>query len=141
MVEVPFSQMIPGHTVNQVGGTVTEWRVWDYATRSWSVRARTVVNTEDGYLVTLNGDQIRTLDTVYDAETRTLDLLDTDTGRVWLRLTVGESADRSEPEEMRSITVFSADDRRPGCTAWYDPQVLKAEKVRYMVSRLTGEGG
>ena len=77
----------------------------------------------------------------YDAETRTLDLLDTDTGRVWLRLTVGESADRSEPEEMRSITVFSADDRRPGCTAWYDPQVLKAEKVRYMVSRLTGEGG
>jgi len=141
MVEVPYSQLIPGHTVNQVGGAVTVWRVWDYVTRSWSVRAHTVVNTEDGYVITLNGDQVRTLDTAYDTVTRTLDLLDTGTGRVWLRLTVGENADRSEPEEMRSITVFSADDRRPGCTAWYDPQVLKAEKVRYMVSRLTGVGG
>ena len=141
MVEVPFSRLLPGHIANQTGGTITEWRGWDYATRTWSVRARTLVNIEDGYVVTLQVDQIRRLDTTYDAATRTLDLWDTTTDQIWLRLTVGDTEDRSEPEHMRSITVFTQDDRRPACTAWYDPQVLKAEKVRYMISRLNVEGG
>lgn len=141
MVEVPYSRLLPEHTANQVGGTVTVWRAFDYATGDWVDRAHTLMNTEDGYFVMLDEEQLSTLDTAYDTATRTLDLTNRQTGQTWLRLSVGEEPESIPHEGLRQLTVFAADERSPGCTAWYDPAVLRAEKVRYMVSRLTGQGG
>lgn len=141
MVEIPYSRLLGEHADSKVGGTLTVWRAWDYASGQWLDRAHTVVNTEDRYLITLDRERVDTLATAYDTASHTLDLADKETRRVWLRLTVGEYETSAPEENMRSLVLFSEDEGSPACTAWYDPKVLRAEKVRYMVSRLTEQGG
>lgn len=137
LVEVPHHTVLSGHTAADVGGTVTLWRGWDYATRQWQDRSYTLLNEADGYMVVL-GDTLHThISTAYDAVTRTLSLTDTDTADTWLWL----SADGDTPPAagLECLPLFTGEDG--GCYAWHDPSVIPAEKVRYMVTRLTGEGG
>jgi len=141
MVEVPSPLRLEGHEAWHVGGAVTQWQVWDYPTGTWRHHSYTLVNSVDGYLVTLD-DGIQTrLDTEYNEETHTLKLLDTTTKQDWLWLTVGEDLPSAPGREWESLVLFSAEDGAVSYFAWYDPAVLEAEKVRYMVTRLTREGG
>lgn len=136
-VEVPTHTLLPDHTEQDVGGTVTRWRVWDYDTGSWRDHSTTLVNSADGYLVTLT--DWSTLDTAYDKDTRTLTLLNRTTHRRYLWLTVGDGLTEAPVAGLKQMTLFGEGDT--GYYAWYDPTVLEAERVRYMVTRLTATGG
>lgn len=137
MVEVPTHTLLPGHTEQDVGGTVTRWRVWDYTTGKWRDHSATLVNPADGYLVTLT--DWSTLDTSYDKDTRTLTLLNRTTHRRYLWLTVGDDLTEPPVAGLKQMALFGEGDT--GYYAWYDPAVLEAERVRYMVTRLTAMGG
>lgn len=137
LVEIPHNTVLAGHTAADVGGTVTLWRGWDYTTRTWKDRSYTLLNEADGYMVVLGDDLYTHLSTAYDHDTRTLSLTDTATGQDWLWLTVG--GDTSPVEGLERLPLFQGKDG--DCYAWYDPSILTAEKVRYMVTQLHGEGG
>ena len=139
MVEVPAVTALPGHTVDEVGGAVTQWRAWDYATGRWQDRIRTLVNTADGYMVTLGEKDAPA--TTYDETTRTLALQDAATGTGWLWLTVGQPLKEAPAEGLASLTLFRDEDATGACYAWYDPLQIEAEKVSYIVSPLSVEGG
>ena len=143
LVEIPHNTPLEGHTVSDVGGAVTLWRGWDYATRTWQERSYTILNETDGYMVVLGDDRRTYLNTRYDSDTRTLSLADTRTGRDWLWLTVGEDTPPTTDTESRwlQVPLFPSDGADSGYYAWYDPSEMTAERVRYMVIRLTGEGG
>jgi len=141
LVEIPRHTVLAGHTAADVGGTVTLWRGWDYSTRTWLDYAYTLLNEADGYMVVL-GDGLHThLDTAYDTATRTLTLTDTVTVAPFLWLTVGAQAPDSPAEGLELLRLFDTRQGQWGYYAWYDPTVMTAEKVRYTVTRLTGEGG
>lgn len=137
MVEIPTHTLLPDHTEQDVGGTVTLWRVWDYTAGEWRDHSATLVNPVDGYLVTLT--DWSTLDTTYDKDTRTLTLLNRTTHRRYLWLTVGDGLPEAPVVGLKQMTLFGEGDA--GYYAWYDPTVLEAERVRYMVTRLTVTGG
>lgn len=140
-VEVPSPLRLEGHDAFDVGGTVIRWQVWEYPTGTWRHHSYTLVNSVDGYLVTLDDGTQNRLDTVYNEDTHTLKLLNTATGKAWLWLTVGEDLPSAPGSTWESLVLFSAEDSAISYFAWYDPAVLGAEKVRYMVTRLTREGG
>ena len=137
MVEIPTHTVLADHTEQDVGGTVTLWRVWDYATGGWREHSATLVNPADGYMITLS--DWSALDTAYDKDTRTLTLLNRTTHRRYLWLTVGDPLTEAPVAGLKQVTLFGDDDT--GYSAWYDPTVLEAERVRYMVTRLTETGG
>lgn len=139
MVEIPVVTALPGHTVDEIGGAVTQWRAWDYATGQWQNRARTLVNTADGYMVALGDAHVPA--TTYDETTRTLVLQDPATGLDWLWLTVGQPLEDAPAEGLESMILFRMEDSTDACYAWYDPQQVEAEKVSYIVSPLSVEGG
>ncbi len=140
-VEVPFPHPLEGHDLHDVGGTVTQWQVWEYPAGSWRHHSYTLVNQVDGYLVTLDQGTETHLDTEYNEETHTLKLIDTATNKDWLWLTVGEDLPTAPGREWESLVLFSGEDSAVSYSAWYDSTVLVAEKVRYMVTQLTREGG
>ena len=140
MVEIPTHQMLPDHTEQDVGGTVTLWRVWDYTTGQWRDHSAALVNPADGYMVTL--DDWSHLDTEYDKDTRTLTLLNATTHRRYLWVTVGNGVSEAPLPGLKQVTLFAgAGEGDTGYHAWYDPAVLEAEKVRYMITRLNKAGG
>lgn len=139
MVEIPSNTLLAGHTLSDVGGAVTLWRGWDYTTRTWQEHSYTLINETDGYMVVLDEKTRTRLNTVYDADARTLTLIDTATQQPWLWLTVG--GDTPPAEGLERLSLFPADGGSGGHYAWHDPSVISAEKVRYMVTRLYGEGG
>lgn len=143
VVEIPYNTVLEGHTAADVGGTVTLWRGWDYATRTWQNRPHTLLNETDGYMVTLSEDELSHLSTTYDPATRTLSLEDTRTEQDWLWVTVGEHVPDAvrEDERWEELALFRTDGEDSGYYAWYDPSVITAEKIHYMVMRLYGEGG
>ena len=118
---------------------MTLWRGWDYTTRTWQERSYTLMNETDGYMVVLDEKTRTRLNTAYDADARTLTLIDTATQQPWLWLTVG--GDTPPAEGLERLSLFPADGGSGGHYAWHDPSVISAEKVRYMVTRLYGEGG
>ncbi len=137
-VEVPRCTPLPGYDEADTGVStawLTVWRAYDYATEQWTERLHTVVNTTDGYLVTLDEVRRQQTTTLYDGQTHTLDLVDTETDEVWLRLTAGEN-EVSAVDGMKKVVLLAATDSMPAVTGWYDPALLDEEKVRYMVIRL-----
>jgi hypothetical protein len=140
-VEIPFPTVLAGHTAADVGGTVTLWRGWDYATRTWADYAYTVINEADGYMVVL-GDGLHTrIVTAYDTATRILTLTDTAAASPYLWLTAGVSAPPAPAEDLEMVRLFDTRQGELGYYAWYDPAQITAEKVRYTVIRRTAEGG
>ncbi len=141
-VEIPVSYRLSAASEEEhITDYLTSWRSWDYATGTWSDRMKTVVNLTDNYLVILDETQIEGLATIYMEDTRTLDLLRADTGRVWLRL-CADQEERTAPQEgMKSLRLFEDVEGATACWAWYHPDELDAEKVRYMVLCLAQEGG
>lgn len=143
VVEIPYNTVLAGHTLSDVGGALTLWRGWDYATRTWQDRLHTVLNETDGYMVVPGEERRAHLNTAYDPETRTLSLTDTRTGQDWLWLTVGEETPPTTDTQTHwvQLSLFRTDGEDSGYYAWYDPSVITAEKIHYMVIRLQGEGG
>lgn len=139
LVEIPHNTSLAGHTAADVGGTVTLWRSWDYATRTWQDRSYTLLNEADGYMVVLGDDLHTHLATAYDADTRTLSLTDTAADEPFLWLTVG--GDTPPAADLQRLSLFPTDGEDSGYYAYYDPSVMTAEKIRYMVTQLNGEGG
>lgn len=139
LVEIPHNTLLAGHTAADVGGTVTLWRSWDYATRTWQDRSYTLLNEADGYMVVLGDDLHTHLATAYDADTRTLSLTDTAVDEPFLWLTVG--GDTPPAADLQRLSLFPTDGEDSGYYAYYDPSVMTAEKIRYMVTQLNGEGG
>lgn len=143
LVEIPYNTVLEGYTAADVGGTVTLWRGWDYATHTWQNRSHTLLNEADGYMVVLDEEPLTYLSTRYDRDTRTLSLRDTRTGQDWLWVSVGEDTPPVPDVDGRwiGIPLFSNKKGDSGYYAWYDPTVLTAEKIHYMMIRLSGEGG
>ena len=142
LVEIPHNTVLAGHSAADVGGTLTLWRGWDYATRTWRDGSYTLLNEADGYMVVLGDDRRTRLATAYDAATRTLSLADTVTGQDWLWVTVGEDTPASAAQgQWMQLPLFSSGGEDSGYYAWYDPSVLTAEKIRYMITQLHREGG
>ncbi len=139
LVEIPHNKVLAGHTAADVGGTVTLWRSWDYATRTWQDRSYTLLNEADGYMVVLGDDLHTRLSTAYDADTRTLSLTDTAADEPFLWLTVG--GDTPPAADLERLSLFPTEGEDSGYYAYYDPSVMTAEKIRYMVTQLNGEGG
>ncbi len=139
LVEIPQNTVLPGHTAADVGGVVTLWRGWDYSTRTWQERSYTLLNEADGYMVVLGDDLHTHLSTAYDAATRTLSLTDTATDQTWLWLAVG--GDTPPADGLERLPLFRTEGADSSYYAWHDPSVIPAEKIRYMVTRLNGEGG
>lgn len=135
MVEIPDHLLLAGHTESDVGGIVTRWRRWDYLTKKWQVQSYTLVNRADGYMVTL--DDWRSLHTAYDPDTRTLMLGEQATGQGWLWLSVGNTAPEVPDTELKSTKLSAADGEGQTYYAWYDPNLIEAEKIGYIVTRLT----
>ncbi len=134
VVEIPTNTVIPGHTADEVGGAVTLWRGWDYATATWQERGYSLVNQTDGYLVMLDEDIRSRLNTDYDPERGILTLLDTDTDTPYLWLLVGEPLEEMPAEGLKPLALLGTKEGREGCYAYYDPDVISAEKIGYMVS-------
>ncbi len=135
-MEIPSCRPLAGFDTGDttaLTGWLTTWRAYDYAADRWETRLHTVVNEADGYLVTLDDTRREYTTTAYDADSRTLDLLDTRAGDVWLRLCAGDGA--SQPEDSRQVRLTGTGNQ-PAYTAYYDPTVLDEEKVRYMIIRI-----
>ena len=135
VVEIPTHTVIPGHGAGEVGGFVTLWRGWDYATATWQERGHTLVNEADGYMVTLDENMRSHLDATYDAGRRMLTLLDTDTDTAYLWLLVGEPLAEMPAEGLKPLALLGTKEGHEGYYAYYNPDVISAEKVGYLVSR------
>ena len=138
ILEVPRCTPLPGFNDENTGDPtawLTVWRAYDYTADKWEDRLHTVVNTADGYLVTLDDSRRQQTTTRYDATARTLDLVDTETDRVWLRLTAAEDG-TGTGDAGSKVALLEATDSLPAVIGWYDPDLLDEEKVRYMLIRL-----
>ena len=136
-VEVPRCTPLPGYDATHTADStawLTVWRSYNVTEERWTDSLYTVTNTADGYLVTLNESRRQQTTTVYDPATRTLDMVHTETDRVWLRLCAG-AGDTPPRADMQSLTLWEATDGTAGCIVWYDTAELDEEKVRYMVIR------
>lgn len=135
VVEIPTRTALDGHTADEVGGAVTLWRGWDYATGTWQERRYTLVNEADGYLVMLDEDMRSHLDTVYDQEKKMLTLLNTDTDTPYLWLLAGEPLEKMPVKGLKALALLGTKEGREGYYAYYDPDVISAEKIGYMINR------
>lgn len=133
VVEIPTHTVLEGHTADQVGGTVTGWWCWDYATGLWQERGYSLVNQSDGYLVMLDGDVRSQLDTAYNPDTRTLTLRNTATGSAYLWLVAGGPLSDPPVSGAKRLALLGTKEGREGLYAYYDPAVIGAEKIGYMV--------
>lgn len=142
MVEIPISRPLPSAKEPNAGSTgyLTVWRAWDYATGKWTDCLNSVVNTVDGYLVALDDSQVTNLTTVYKPESHTLDLKETKSDMVWLRIQADSKEQLPPSPGMSSMTLQSGTEKN-AYTVWYHPQWVDTEKVHYMVMRLMGEEG
>ena len=140
-VEIPTPLPLEGHEEEPVGATLIQWQAWDYATNTWRHHSYTLVNQVDGYMVALDGDRHTHLDTDYDEQTHTLKLMDTATKRDWLWVSVGEEMADAPADDWEGLVLFSAGQSEIYYYAWFDPTVIEAEKVRYIVTPLAREGG
>ncbi len=135
IVEIPTHTVLEGHTIGQVGGSVTQWHSWDYATGTWQQRGYSLVNEADGYLVMLDETLRTKLETAYDSATHTLTLLDKDTNRPFLWLLYGIPLSDMPADGIKQMAILGTVEGREGYYAYYDPAVMSAEKVGYMVAR------
>ncbi len=134
VVEIPAHTLLSGHTAEEVGGTVTLWRCWDYATGTWQERGHTLVNEADGYLVMLDEDRLSNLDTAYDPESHTLTLYDTVANAPYLWLVAGAPLSSSPAEGLKRLPLLGTKEGKEGHYAYYDPEAISAEKIGYMVA-------
>ncbi|MBQ9859698.1 MAG: hypothetical protein IJO76_03355 [Clostridia bacterium] len=137
-VDVPRSHRLSDRSDADLTGYVTVWNSWEYESLSWEERLQTVINTAEDYMVVLDETQRAGLTTRYDPLTHTLDLLGEE-GQVWLRLYTGDGETLPDPlpAELETVSLLPDERGKDTCMAWFDPQVLETEKVRYMVFRLT----
>ncbi len=130
-IDIPFCTLLAGYTP---GGQslpsyawLTVWREWQPEKNAWGEPVYTVVNTADGYAVTLDRDQWDGLGTRYDSDTGTLHFY-RQSGD-WLRLRTGPV------EDDAYFSLYEGTESNPACWAWIDTAVLDREKARYMVTR------
>lgn len=140
MVEIPISCPLPSSKESHAGSTgyLTVWRAWDYVSGQWRDCLDSVVNTADGYLVALDDSQLTNLTTVYKPESHTLDLKETKSQTVWLRIQAGGKEQMPPSPGMTSVTLQGSEEET-AYVVWYHPGWVATEKVHYMVMRLTGE--
>lgn len=132
-LDVPTGTLLPGYTPEQnlpSYAWLTQWRSWDNRLKRWREPLYTVVNTADGYVVTLDEEQWENMTTTYDSTTRTLSFLDTEKDVPWLRLRAEKS------EEPGYFLLYEGSDAGTVCSAWIAPAYLDKQKAQYMVSRL-----
>ncbi len=110
---------------------LTDWMQYDIESGTLRKHISTVVNTDDGYFVTLSDTQREQWTAVYDVRTNMLTLQDSVSGDVYMRLV--PYADET-PHEYH--VLFAASDNAAGIAVQYDADMLNMQKVRYMVSRL-----
>lgn len=142
--EIPFPTLLPGYGETEEVpsyGFATSWRNYSAASGEWTEKQYTIVNVPDGYIVTLSPERRAGVTTRYDADTRTLSLIQTGGSAAWLRLQC--SADpmqeyfaESPGEEIVFSVLYEPTGDRPGLAAWFDEDVLDIAQVRYMVSRI-----
>lgn len=132
VMEIPTCKRLTGSNEEQSLPSyayLTAWRSWDFTQQKWGKALFTVVNTADGYAVTLDEEQREYISTQYDSDTRTLSLYDTEQEKVWMRLCVAEQ----EREGYFLLHERTREDM--ACYAWIDRDCLDTEKARYMVLR------
>ncbi len=134
VVEIPQCTLLDGYMVSDnipEYAYRTDWMNWDYATKTWRVCMRTVMNTADGYYVALNESYGETLTTTYVQSERILTLQNTADNRPLLRL-----RPITQEDDSGYVTLFKAADGYAGCEVWFDEARLDMDAVRYMVARM-----
>lgn len=109
---------------------LTDWMRYDVGSGALRRHLSTVVNTADGYFVTLNDTQREHWTAVYDASVNMLTLADAETGDAYMRLCpyIDEL-----PHEYD--VLFASEEGTAGVAVQYDEEQLNMQKVRFMVSR------
>lgn len=138
-IEIPVTRpfALAKEPAAHITGQLTVWRDWAYTTRAFTDRLLTVANPADGYLVVLSETEAAQLTTQYTEDGRTLQLLQGDTGEGWLWLSVGSGMHAAPRPGLQSLILWRDAAGKPACVAWFDAAKTEAEKVRYMVLRLT----
>ncbi|MBQ8683899.1 MAG: hypothetical protein IJ518_05230 [Clostridia bacterium] len=139
LLEIPVTRPWgqPAQAPAHVAELLTVWRGWDYSSRTFHDRLLTVTNPTDGYAVVLDTAQTEKLSSRYMADTHTLQLTQRDTGEGWLWLCAGATMNEAPREGLASVVLWTDTAGKPACVAWFDATQTDAEKVRYMVLRLT----
>ncbi len=109
----------------------TDWMAYDVESGTLHQKLSTVVNTDDGYFVTLDETQCEQWTAVYNDRSHLLTLQDAVTGDVYLRL-----IPYTEELPYEYHVLFTSTDGAAGVAVQYDENLLNIQKVRYMVSRL-----
>lgn len=140
-VEIPHCRLLPGHTVADKDVSTawfTTWRAWDYATGLWKTGPQGIVNIADGYMIWLDEAVQDTMTTAYDANSRTLDLQDTETKEFWLRLSTNGRTE-APAQGMERITLFEREEDALPLVVWFNPDVLDEREIRiWRIQRLQG---
>ena len=79
-----------------------------------------------------------TMTTAYDANSRTLDLQDTETKEFWLRLSTNGRTE-APAQGMERITLFEREEDALPLVVWFNPDVLDEREIRiWRIQRLQG---
>ncbi len=137
-MEIPVSRPFAEEErpAEHITGHLTVWQSWDYATRTFRDKLITVANPTDGYLVVLDETRAAQTATRYDPERHTLELRLAETDETYLWLWT-DGAGKAPRPGVTVLVLWEDAAGKPACTAWYDPAVTDAQRVRYMVLRLT----
>lgn len=133
MAEIPQCTLFAGYEETAELPSVawlTDWMQYDVDSGLLRRHLSTVVNTADGYFVTLNDAQREHWTATYDKDTSTLTLADAQTGDAYIRLCPYVDELPREYEEL-----FESADGTAGIAVQYDEEQLNMQKVRFMVSR------
>lgn len=141
VIEWPLCTRLPGYETSEASEAMwrTTWMSWDYATGSLSKEFSCIVNTADGYYLTLDDRWPETLTAVYMEGQRILQLR--------------ESAETDAPVVLEVMTVTDAD-TLPPTSEWFLVDTdgvkqywihyttdefygLNTERVRYLFARWT----
>ncbi len=110
---------------------LTDWMQYDVTNGTLYKKLSTVVNTDDGYFITLDETQREQWTAVYNDRRHLLTLRDAATGDAYLQL-----VPYSEELPAGYHVLFVSTDSVAGVAVQYDEDILNMQKVRYMVSKL-----
>ena len=131
--EIPHCTLFDGYDESAELPSVawlTDWMQYDIGSGELRRHLSTVVNTADGYFVTLNNAQRERWTAVYDAAQSTLTLADAQTGDVYMRL-----RPYTDDIPFEYEVLFASEDGTAGIAVQYDEQQLNMQKIQFMVSR------
>ncbi len=131
-IEIPQCQVLDGYDAEAALPDYAyraDWMSWGIDA-GWAVDTGTIINAADGYFITLDDVANSRFTTVYDADSRTLTLKNTESGKALLRL---RPVSKNHDDEY--VVLYEADDYSVGCEAWFDSTYLDLNSVRYMVAQ------